>query len=93
MNDLSAHRTSQPDGRDSPQESRENPGIALHAGDVCVKRGDDGFGIFNYRGERVIDKPVPTCAEAVRLAREIVTPWNGRVVVDDPPESEEQRVG
>jgi hypothetical protein len=58
--------------------------MALRAGDVCVRRDATGFGIFNYRGERVLEHPVQSCAEAARLAREIVTPWHGRVLVDDP---------
>lgn len=45
-----------------------------------------GFGIFNYRGERVLEDPLDSCDEAARLAREIVTPWQGRVLVDDPPQ-------
>ena len=53
-------------------------------GDVYVRRDDPGFGIFNYRGEPVLESPVDTSAEAARLAREIVSPWQGHVVVDDP---------
>jgi hypothetical protein len=61
-----------------------SPAPTLLVGDVCVRRDDTGFGIFNYRGERVLEEPVDSCAEAARLAREIVMPWQGRVLVDDP---------
>jgi hypothetical protein len=71
------------DARREP-ESAGSIEIPLLAGDVCVRRDDTGFGIFNYRGERVLEGPVESCAEAARLAREIVTPWQGRVLVDDP---------
>jgi hypothetical protein len=70
-----------------PPREPEGPGrpdVPLVAGDVCVRRDGAGFGIFNYRGERVLEGPVDSCAEAARLAREIVTPWQGRVLVDDP---------
>ncbi|HTV00669.1 MAG TPA: hypothetical protein VMF13_09040 [Luteitalea sp.] len=53
-------------------------------GDVYVCRDVTGFGIFNYRGEPVLDEPVGSPDEAARLAREIVSPWQGHVVVDDP---------
>ena len=51
-------------------------------GDVVVRRDDAGYGIFNYRGERVLDLPMRTANEAERLAAEIVSPWKGRVRVD-----------
>ena len=41
-----------------------------------------GYGIFNYRGERVLDLPMRTANEAERLAAEIVSPWKGRVRVE-----------
>ena len=56
----------------------------VSVGDVYVCRDVTGFGIFNYRGEPVLDAPVDTSDEATRLAREIVSPWQGHVVVDDP---------
>jgi hypothetical protein len=51
-------------------------------GDVVVRRDDGGYGIFNYRGERVLDSPLRTAHDAERLAAEIVSPWKGRVRVD-----------
>lgn len=51
-------------------------------GDVVVKRDESGFGIYNYRGERVLDLPMRTASEAERLAAEIVAPWHGRVRMD-----------
>ena len=55
----------------------------LAVGDVLVRRDEPGYGIFNYRGESVLELPVPTSAEAARLAAEIVSPWGGRVRIDD----------
>ena len=51
-------------------------------GDVVIRMEDSGFGIFNYRGERVLDQPIRTAGEAERLAAEIVAPWQGRVRLD-----------
>jgi hypothetical protein len=55
---------------------------AVLVGDVVVRRDEAGFGIYNYRGERVLELPMRTASEAERLATEIVSPWHGRVRVD-----------
>jgi hypothetical protein len=55
---------------------------------VLIRRDEAGYGIFNYRGERVLELPVRTSAEAERLAAEIVSPWRGHVCVDDPSRGE-----
>ena len=61
-----------------------SPGIgAVSVGDVLIRRDESGYGIFNYRGERVLELPLRTPAEAVRLAAEIVSPWHGRVRIDE----------
>ncbi|BCS32434.1 hypothetical protein TBR22_A16480 [Luteitalea sp. TBR-22] len=52
-------------------------------GDVLVRRDDGGYGIFNYRGERVMDALLGSPAEAAQLAADIVSPWRGRVQIDD----------
>ena len=39
-------------------------------GDVVIRRDEAGYGIFNYRGERVLDFPMRTAGEAERLAAE-----------------------
>ena len=54
-------------------------------GDVVIRRDEAGYGIFNYRGERVLDMPMRTPGEAERLAAEIVAPWQGRVRFDPRP--------
>ena len=51
-------------------------------GDVVIRSEESGYGIFNYRGERVLDQPIRTASEAERLAAEIVAPWQGRVRFD-----------
>lgn len=56
----------------------------LPVGDVLVRPEATGYGIFNYRGEPVLEAPVRTSTEAARLAAEIVAPWHGRVRVVDP---------
>ena len=67
--------------QDSQGDSVESlPDVPV--GDVVVRRDDAGYGIFNYRGERVLDLPMRTAHEAERLAAEIVSPWKGRVRVD-----------
>lgn len=55
----------------------------LPVGDVIVRPDATGYGIFNYRGEPVLDAPVRTSGEAARLAAEIVSPWHGRVRIAD----------
>jgi len=60
---------------------REEP--TLPVGDVLVRPDATGYSIFNYRGEPVIDVPLRTSGEAVRLAAEIVAPWHGRVRILD----------
>ena len=57
---------------------------SLPVGDVLVRRDAAGYGIFNYRGEPVLEAPVKSPAEAARLAAEIVSPWHGRVRIDEP---------
>lgn len=56
---------------------------SLPVGDVLVRQHAAGYGIFNYRGEPVVDAPLRTAAEAARLAAEIVAPWHGRVRIAD----------
>ena len=56
---------------------------AVSVGDVLIRRVESGYGIFNYRGERVLELPLRTPAEAARLAAEIVSPWQGRVRIDE----------
>lgn len=71
---------------DSQDGSTEPPSLprSLPVGDVVIRPDQAGFGIFNYRGEPVLEAPVGTSDEAARLAEEIVSPWQGNVVVDDP---------
>lgn len=59
-------------------------GATLPVGDVLVRQEAAGYGIFNYRGEPVIEAPLRTPGEAARLAAEIVAPWHGRVRMADP---------
>ena len=54
----------------------------IPVGDVVVRRDAAGYGIFNYRGEPVLELPVDSPDEATRLAAEIVAPWHGRVRID-----------
>lgn len=80
----SAHvRPSEQDATSSDTEDShsEIPQVVL-VGDVVVRRDESGFGIYNYRGERVLDLPMRTVSEAERLAAEIVSPWHGHVRVD-----------
>jgi hypothetical protein len=51
-------------------------------GDVVVRQDESGYGIFNYRGERILERALATVAEAQRLAADIVSPWQGRVHID-----------
>lgn len=55
----------------------------LPVGDVVIRPDASGYGIFNYRGEPVLEAPVSSPSEAARLAAEIVSPWHGRVRMDD----------
>lgn len=57
---------------------------SLPVGDVLVRQDAAGYGIFNYRGEPVIEAPLRTLGEAARLAAEIVAPWHGRVRMAAP---------
>lgn len=57
---------------------------SLPVGDVLVRQDASGYGIFNYRGEPVLEAPLRTAGEAARLAAEIVAPWHGRVRLADP---------
>ena len=59
-----------------------DPFTDVPVGDVVVRPGDGGYGIFNYRGERILEQSFRTLTEAERLAAEIVAPWEGRVRVD-----------
>ena len=54
----------------------------MPVGDVVIRKDDSGYGIFNYRGDRVLEAPMRTSSEAERLAAEIVKPWQGRVRFD-----------
>ena len=65
-------------------DARERRHRTVAVGDVLVRRDDGGYGIFNYRGERVFDVLLASAAEAARLAADIVSPWRGRVQVEDP---------
>jgi hypothetical protein len=71
---LSDPDTTSPDSGDDLLESADVP-----VGDVVIRKDDAGYGIFNYRGERILDAPMRTSIEAERLAEEIVAPWKGRV--------------
>jgi len=64
--------------RDTVQEWSADVAV----GDVVIRRDESGYGIFNYRGERVLDQPMLTAGEAERLAEVIVAPWQGRVRFD-----------
>lgn len=78
-----SHHTPQP--LDPQVSVPAPPGTGnLPVGDVIVRRADSGYGIFNYRGEPVLEAPLRTSAEAARLAEEIVSPWHGRVRLDEP---------
>jgi hypothetical protein len=79
---LSDQDASSPRSREGIVESW--PSVPV--GDVVIRRDEAGYGIFNYRGERVLDFPMRTAGEAERLAAEIVAPWQGRVRVDTRPE-------
>ena len=73
------------DPDDSSAGSRDNvleSFADVAVGDVVIRREESGYGIFNYRGERVLDQPMRTAGEAERLAAEIVAPWQGRVRFD-----------
>ena len=54
----------------------------VQVGDVVIRRDESGYAIFNYRGERILERPIRTANEAERLAAEIVAPWQGRVRFD-----------
>lgn len=75
-------RQSDLDAPPDTQHPQANLGEAVLVGDVVVRRDGSGFGIYNYRGERVLDLPMRTVAEAERLAAEIVSPWHGRIHVN-----------
>lgn len=75
-------RESDQDATPDPQGTRSELAQVVLVGDVVVRRDESGFGIYNYRGERVLDLPMRTASEAERLAAEIVSPWHGRVSVD-----------
>ena len=64
--------------RDTVLESSADVSV----GDVVIRREESGYGIFNYRGERVLDQPMLTAGDAERLATQIVAPWHGRVRFD-----------
>lgn len=55
----------------------------IPVGDVVIRRDESGYGIFNYRGERILERPIRTASEAERLAAQIVAPWQGRVRFDE----------
>ena len=74
---LSHLDTSSPD----PGEGLE-PIDDVPVGDVVIRQEESGYAIFNYRGDRVLDRPIRTASEAQRLAAEIVSPWQGRVHFD-----------
>lgn len=69
-----------PTGSTSPAPEASS----LPVGDVLIRQEATGYGIFNYRGEPVLEMPLSTPGEAARLAAEIVAPWHGRVRVADP---------
>lgn len=76
-----------PESLRTPVRREDGPPVeALPVGDVLVRQDDAGYGIFNYRGEPVLDAPLHTMAEATRLATEIVSPWRGRVRLLGRPE-------
>ena len=68
---------SSPDSEDGLEPIDDVP-----VGDVIIRQDESGYGIFNYRGERILERPIRTVTEARRLAAEIVSPWQGRVHVD-----------
>lgn len=67
------------DASSSDAEEGLEPFDDLPVGDVLVRREESGYAIFNYRGDRIFDRPIRTASEAARLAAEIVAPWQGRV--------------
>ena len=70
-------------GVSSPQsEEGLEPIDDVPVGDVVIRKDESGYGIFNYRGERVLDRAIGSVTDAQRLAAEIVSPWQGRVHVD-----------
>ena len=72
---LSEPGGSSADSRDNVLDSMTDVAV----GDVTIRREESGYGIFNYRGERVLEQPLRTASDAERLAAEIVSPWQGRV--------------
>ena len=77
------HSDAQSSGAQVPLPAAEpQVSTTLAVGDVLIRRDDTGYGIFNYRGEPVLELPVRTADEAARLAAEIVAPWHGGVRVD-----------
>jgi len=74
---LSHFDASSPDSEEGLESFDDVP-----VGDVVVRRDESGYAIFNYRGERILDRPIGTEREAARLAAEIVAPWQGRVRFD-----------
>ena len=78
----SSHPT--PDPADAASTTPASEDASLPVGDVLVRQEAAGYGIFNYRGEPVLEAPLRTPGEAARLAAEIVAPWHGRVRIADP---------
>jgi len=66
---------------ESSDDSLESAPV-VQVGDVVIRRHESGYGIFNYRGEQIIEATMRTSVEAERLAAEIVSPWQGRVRLD-----------
>ncbi len=78
------HREKDPAPRTDAVPSVSAPQLAsftVPVGDVLIRRDEMAYGIFNYRGERVLERSVGTPAEAERIAAEIVAPWHGGVRV------------
>lgn len=82
VNQPPSHLPPRVDAQAQPDPDTSPPSSVLPVGDVVIRRDDTGYGIFNYRGERVLELPVRTSAEAARLAADIVSPWHGCVRID-----------
>ena len=70
---------------DLPSEDADKspePIADVQVGDVVIRPDDAGYGIFNYRGDRILDRSFSTATEAERVATDIVAPWEGRVRLD-----------
>ena len=80
MNQQIAHAFEPYLGLSSPDsEDGLEPIDDVPVGDVVIRKEETGYGIYNYRGERVLERAIGTATEAQRLADDIVSPWQGRV--------------